>query len=981
MLQQTPQPSPSLVTKLADSTVIGCGINLLIIPLLIALALILPPVSLPERILDAGYRTIGRNGMDFSERDGTTLSISPEGMATIGTTKLKFTSIPLIHFLERRAGDEMLKALNAFPPNLEPKSPIYQISVKGGAPSEAFFSAPIPLDSEPYHTLDFYAWDGTKWEFLPGQFFADDVGEASLASLPQAIVIAQTKATPPTISAEMAAPVEIPKAGADALVEVNPLGLLVKEDGSLSGSMVNVPPAQSYIVVPTFSNLEGNVARSDFVTNMLINDRTRRAHVQAISDFTVQNLLPGVDIHYAGLKPELREYFTKFIRELSAELHARGKLLTVSVPLPSPISEDDWDTGAYDWLALGQLVDGLKIPSLTTPNAYRPAGPMEQLLNWAVARVSRYKIQIALDTMVQDRVSDQLVTRSYEEAFKSLIGKIKVDGLTEEYALPLQDVKFQVSVASGFNGFKRDEITQAYLYNYQDEENRAHTVYLETADSLIFKMALASRYHLKGVSFRGLIAPGTDPSVWNAITQYRQSANTKGSTQYELVWTVSDSQGKQLQVEKRPLTGGDTSFTWQAAPVPDQYTINASVATNGTNGPAADVVAIAVAIPTETPTPTPLPPTPTPTPRPTQPPAAPRPTNTPRPAPQPAVGGFFGYGIQIDAGNNLGGAVGLTKQLGFGWIKVQVPYGNFYPAPGWFDFSMMDRVVNAAAGQGLRVLFSIVKAPKWSRPPGDTDEGPPADPSTYAAFVRAVADRYKGKGMAYEIWNEQNLYYEWGGRGRKLSAARYMELLKAAYAAIKSVDPDAIVVSGAPTPTGTDDGDIAINDQRFLQQMYDNGLKDFSDAIGAHPSGFNCPADADWRTVTNPTAKFRGPFDNRHPSWCFRATIEGYRNIMVNNGDGGKRVWATEFGWASVENLGVRPAGGYEYAADNSEGQQAAWITQAYQIGKNSGFMGVMFLWNLNYNNPPGDEKSAFSITYANNTARPSFAALRDMPK
>ena len=25
-----------------------------------------------------------------------------------------------------------------------------------------------------------------------------------------------------------------------------------------------------------------------------------------------------------------------------------------------------------------------------------------------------------------------------------------------------------------------------------------------------------------------------------------------------------------------------------------------------------------------------------------------------------------------------------------------------------------------------------------------------------------------------------------------------------------------------------------------------------SDAIGAHPSGFNCPADADWRTVSNP---------------------------------------------------------------------------------------------------------------------------------
>ena len=102
---------------------------------------------------------------------------------------------------------------------------------------------------------------------------------------------------------------------------------------------------------------------------------------------------------------------------------------------------------------------------------------------------------------------------------------------------------------------------------------------------------------------------------------------------------------------------------------------------------------------------------------------------------------------------------------------------------------------------------------------------------------------------------------------------------------------------------------------------------------------------------------------------------------MVNNGDGNKRIWATEFGWASVDGLGVGPANGYGYAADNTQAQQAAWLVQAYQIGRASGYMGVMFLWNMNYNNPPGDEKSAFSITYANNSPRPAFAALAAMPK
>lgn len=981
MLQKTSEKPPSFATKVADSRSLGCLINLIVIPILIIIGLILPPISLPERILDAGYRTVTKNGADFRESDGALLSISPKGMELIGSTKVKFSSIPAQTFLNGKGGDEMVKALNAFPPSLDLKSPIYTIALKGNSPNDAFFSSEIPTGAEPYNTLDFYAWDGTRWEYLPGRFYPDDTAEATLSTLPKAIAIVQTKATPPTISAELTREIEIPKTSAKALAEVNPLGLTINGEGLLSGKLVNVAPSQNYVIVPTISNYEGSVPRSDFVTNMLVNDKMRKAHVQAISDYIVQNLLPGVDINYAGLKPELRDYFTKFIKELSDELHARGKLLTVSVPLPNQISDDDYDTGAYDWVALGQMVDGLKIPSLTTSNAYKPDGAMEHMLNWAVARVSRYKIQLVLDTLVQDHVNNQLISRTYEDAFRTLVGKIKVDGLSESYATPLQDVKLNVNLATGFNGFNRDEATKAYVYNYKDEDGNAHTVYLETADSLTFKMALAGRYRLKGVAFRGLLGSNNDPNIWKAIAQYRQSVDTKTTPSYELVWTVTDGKGAQIQVEKRPLTGGDTSFTWKAAPVPDKYVIGAAILANGAPAPG-DTVAINVAVPTATPTP---PPTPTPVPQPTQPPvvAQARPTNTPRPNPPPssAAPGFFGYGIQIDPGKDVNTAMEQINQIGFGWVKVQVPYGYFYPAPGRLDFSMMDRVVNNAAGHGLRVLFSIVKAPKWSRPPGDTDEGPPADLNTYGEFVRAVAERYKGKGMAYEIWNEQNLYYEWGGRGRKLNAGRYMELLKLAYTTIKSVDPDAIVVSGALTPTGTNDGDIAIDDQSYLQQMYAHGLKAYSDAIGAHPSGYNCPADADWRTVSNPTARFRGPFDNRHPSWCFRSTIEGYRNIMVANGDANKRIWATEFGWASVDGLGVSPAAGYEYAADNSAGQQAEWIVRAYQIGKSSGYMGVMFLWNLNYNNPPGDEKSAFAITTATGAPRAAYNALKTMPK
>jgi len=79
----------------------------------------------------------------------------------------------------------------------------------------------------------------------------------------------------------------------------------------------------------------------------------------------------------------------------------------------------------------------------------------------------------------------------------------------------------------------------------------------------------------------------------------------------------------------------------------------------------------------------------------------------------------------------------------------------------------------------------------------------------------------------------------------------------------------------------------------------------------------------------------------------------------------------------------VEPALGYEYAADNTELEQAQFIVKAYQMGKSWGWVGPMFLWNLNFGPLLGaeDEKAAFSILYPDWRPRQAYAALHDMPK
>jgi hypothetical protein len=375
------------------------------------------------------------------------------------------------------------------------------------------------------------------------------------------------------------------------------------------------------------------------------------------------------------------------------------------------------------------------------------------------------------------------------------------------------------------------------------------------------------------------------------------------------------------------------------------------------------------------PTATPLP-TATPTP-------VPQPTATPKPKPKPLTGLGFDYGIQAHSINqDHGPIVNAVKDLGFHWLKQQIEWKNYEPSKGQYQWGEMDRLVESCQAAGIKLLFSVVKAPKWARP-GNADlsvEGPPTNPQDFADFLSAMAERYKGRVQAYEIWNEQNLHYEWGNE--PLDAGRYVQLLAAAYRAIKAKDPGAVVVSGALTPCGDNPGK-AIDDLRYLEQMYQAGLKNYCDAVGVHPSGYNVPPDADWQTWNDPSAAFQGPSGNHHHSWVFRGTMEGARNVMVVYGDSSKRLWPTEFGWASTEGMGVGPNPGYDYAADNTETEQAQFLVRAYQMAKNWGWVGPMFCWNLNFWPIAGanSETAKFGIVRGDWSGRPAYAGLHDMAK
>ncbi len=326
----------------------------------------------------------------------------------------------------------------------------------------------------------------------------------------------------------------------------------------------------------------------------------------------------------------------------------------------------------------------------------------------------------------------------------------------------------------------------------------------------------------------------------------------------------------------------------------------------------------------------------------------------------------MGYGAQVNwVARDINKSLNELRQLGFDWVKIQVRWCDFESAKSVADLSKLDAFMGVASALKLRVLFSVTCAPNWARKDrGAGGAGPPDNMQDAADFIGGIAGYYCQRGLgAVEVWNEHNLLTEW--HGKPISAASYMDMLKKTYAQIKKNCPSMIVISGAPTPTGYDDGTTAIDDVKFLQQLYQNGLKQNSDAVGAHPSGFCNAPDAAPSTKNQCNAFFD------HASFFFRGTLERYRDVMVQNGDGGKKIWVTEFGWAVDPN----PKKGYEYAKSIAPEQQSQWLVRAFQMMKAYGYVSGAILWNLDFLDMT-QETGAYHVL-----GRPAFDALARMAK
>jgi len=318
----------------------------------------------------------------------------------------------------------------------------------------------------------------------------------------------------------------------------------------------------------------------------------------------------------------------------------------------------------------------------------------------------------------------------------------------------------------------------------------------------------------------------------------------------------------------------------------------------------------------------------------------------------------------------------MIRDAGFTWCKVGFGWRDIEgAAKGVLDWSRTDRIVDQANDVGIDLVVRVDHQPAWAGG-GFPSNGPPDNLQHYADFVAALAGRYRGRIRAYEVWNEPNLVREWGGKVPDPGA--YVKMLRLAYAAIKTADPDAMVISGGLSPTGTWDDNYARPDDWYLESMYiamGGSSKGYFDVLGAHGAGFKSPPERD------PAVVAADPSLGGHRAFCFRR-VEDLRAIMVKYGDSSKQIALLEFGWTSDP----RPDTGYEWHAV-TEQQKADYLVGAYQYAREHwspwiGLMSLIYVADPDWTE--ADEQYWWAISrpsYPTFEPLPAYLALKAMPK
>ncbi len=987
-----------------------------IITILLIAALILPPISLAQRLGISGYTRLDADTPSISHPDGMTIRIDPE---TASGLRVALDSVPRLDLLEGSAGSQLREAIEALPNYLQIKSPFYRIDVGARVTGPATIEVAIPNDAEPWATLDLYTWDGSKWQWVGGTLdLEQEVLVAQVDTLPESVAIVQTVPVVPAIGTVAMREVDGP--AADVLTEVLLPGLYLGTDGLLLGS-APLPFSENPAPLLLLRNWqEGQPVSHALLADVLNNPEIQATHVENV--LAQVTGFSGVALDYQGVAVEDRAAFSALVTTLAERLHEQGARLEVVVPLPTPAGSE-WDSGGYDWRALGASADAVIVTLPVASTAYADSGQVDDLLRWGVGQVNRFKLRLLVSTLNADVSLGQIRYLGLNEVLAPF-GQVSAPADT---ALePADEVSF--TLVGQVTSIVRDETAGTYEISYHDADGAAHTAWLGTPSFLARKLDWALQYHLGGVVVTDLNDNGNLPGMLEAVRGYREATELSLPGDLEVVWTVT---GPEASASQEVVSLSQPDFRWTAPEQGGTYTVLASIA-----GVSRGSVQMTVSA-TPTPVPTPVV------------------TDTATTTARTASGGdtsclqaAFIADVTVPDGTHMEKGEAFVKT----W-RLRNSGTCDWPADTVLTLVSSEMggpqsVEVGAVAVGETVDISVdLAAPNsdgnfdglWKLQGGGVDipggsvtaviqagtppvaAAPAAAPAAITPIVggsfelgghvRDLAFTY-GSQMHYAGMNWAKVQVRYRGDAAGIVAAAHANGFKIQLSALGGAtqvtqpgfDQDIASWVAGMAAAGADA--IEVWNEPNIDREWQSGYIDPAaytrllcaayQAIKAAnpgtavisaapaPTGYfgGCgPGGCDdepWvrgmyaagaancmdyigahhnSGATSPSARSGHPAGTHH-SWYFLPQTELYYNIF----GGTRKLFYTEMGYASSEGVEVFP-GNFSWAQDNNNAEQAAWLAEAAQIGANTGMVRCIIVWNVDYlARVPGDPQDGYAI-------------------
>ena len=145
---------------------------------------------------------------------------------------------------------------------------------------------------------------------------------------------------------------------------------------------------------------------------------TRKEVVNTITSLVVDNNFDGIDLDFEGFAfvdetttwDKTKPVWTQFISELSASLHAQGKLLSVTTPvLFDPATGRKGSYNVYNWAGIAPFIDRLRIMtydfSVGKPGPIGPLDWTEAALKYAISLIPASKVWVGIPGYGRDWIT------------------------------------------------------------------------------------------------------------------------------------------------------------------------------------------------------------------------------------------------------------------------------------------------------------------------------------------------------------------------------------------------------------------------------------------------------------------------------------------------------------------------------------------------------------------------------------------------